>query len=46
MDVLFWERRDFYVSFPGMENRERLKTPSGSSMVDIDISSNIMKPPL
>ena len=47
INALFWERRDFHVSFSGMDMSGNVwNRPSGSSMVDMGISSNIMKPPL
>ena len=46
MNVLFWERRDFHVSFSGKDMSGNVwNRPSGSSMVDMGISSNIMKSP-
>ena len=42
--VLLWERRDFHVSFLGWDmSGNVLNRPSGSSMVDMGISSNIIK---
>ena len=44
MSVLFWEWRDFHVSFSGRGmSRKVWNCPSGSSMVDMGISSNIIK---
>ena len=44
MNVLFWEQRDFHVSFSGRDISGNVwNRPSGSSMVDMGISSNIMK---
>ena len=46
MNVLFWERCDFYVSFSGMDMSGNVwNRPSGSSMVDMWISSSIMLSP-
>ena len=46
MNVLFWEWRDFQVSFSGRDmSRNVWNRSSGSSMVDMGISSNIMKYP-
>ena len=45
-NVLFWERCNFYVSFSGRDmSGNDWNRPSGSSMVDMGISSNIMKSP-
>ena len=44
MNVLIWERRDFHVSFSGKDLSGSVwGRPSGSSMVDMGISSNIIK---
>ena len=41
---LFWERRDFHVSFSGRDTSGNVwNRPSRSSMFDMGISSNIMK---
>ena len=46
MSVLFWERRDFLVSVSGRDMSGNVwNRPSGSSMVGMGISSNIMKSP-
>ena len=46
INVLFWERCDFRVSFSGRDMSGNIwNRPSGSSMVDMGISSNIMKSP-
>ena len=46
MNILFWERRDFHVSVSGRDmSRDVWNNPSGSSMVDMGIPSNIMKFP-
>ena len=46
MNVLFWERCDFHVSFSCSDMSKKVwNRPSGSSMVDMVISSNIMKFP-
>ena len=46
MNVLFWEWRDFRVSVSGRDMSGNVwKRPSGSSMVDMGISSNIIKSP-
>ena len=45
--VSFWERCDFHVSFMGRDMSGNVwNRPLGSSMVDMGISSNIMKSPL
>ena len=45
MNVLFWERRDFHVSFSvRYMSGNFCYRPPGSSMVDMETSSNIMKP--
>ena len=47
MNVLFWEGHDFHVSFSDRDMSGNVwKRLSGSSMVDMGISSNIIKPPL
>ena len=44
MNVLFWERCDFHLSFSGKDMSENVgNRPPGSSIVDMGISSNIMK---
>ena len=46
MNVLFWMRRDFHVSFSGRDMSGNIwNRPSWSSVVDMGISSNIMKSP-
>ena len=46
MNVLFWERRDFHVNFYDRDMSGNIwNRPSGSSIVDIGISSNILKSP-
>ena len=46
MNVLFWVRRDFHISFSGRDmSRNVWNGPSRISMVDIGIPSNIMKSP-
>ena len=46
MNGLFSERRDFHVSFSGRDMPGNVwNRPSGSSIVDMAISSNIMKSP-
>ena len=46
MNVLFWGRRDFHISFSGRDMSGNVwNRLSGSSMVDMGISSNIMKSP-
>ena len=46
INVLFWVRRDFHVSSSGRDMSGNIWIrPSGSSMVNMGISSNIMKPP-
>ena len=46
MNVSFWERCDFHVSFSGRDTSGNdWNRPSGSSMVDMGISSIIMKSP-
>ena len=46
MNVLFWERRDIHVSFSGRDMSGNVwNRPLGSSMVDMGITSNIMKSP-
>ena len=45
MNVLFRERRDFHVSCGQGYVREHFNRPTGSSMVDMGISSNIVKFP-
>ena len=44
MNVLFWERYDFHVSFSGKNMSGNVwNRPSSISMVDMGILSNIMK---
>ena len=46
MNVLFWEWRNFHVSFSGRDMSGNVwNRPSGSSMVDMGILSNITKSP-
>ena len=45
VNALFWERGDFHISFLGRDMSGNVwNRPSGSSMVDMGVSSNIMKP--
>ena len=45
MNVLFWEQRDFHVSFSNRDMSGSIwNRPSGSCIVYMRISSNIMKP--